>query len=161
MRNGDGQLLTAIDRASSELVDKHAKIAVAEHRVPEAARTHYDQQAAVIEEVARWIGHATSSAKNQPSHPTRDIAAARPKKRRGKKTTLRPDQVELRPAHLGGHTIRKFGKEYRCTVCDSKSSRWENIAPARCRGAPTSIWQALLNDFINVGLKSGKATLRK
>ena len=117
VRNGDGQFLTAIDRASNELADKHAKLAVAEHRVPEAARMHYDQQAAVIEEVARWIGHATFSANNQPSHPKRDTAAARPKKKSGTKTKSK--HVELRPAHFGGHTIRKSGKEYRCTVCES------------------------------------------
>ena len=159
LRKGDGQLLTAIDRASNELADKHAKLAVAEHRVPEAARAHCDQQIAVIEDVARWIGHATFSANNQPSHPKRDTAAARPKKKSGTKTKSK--HVELRPAHLGGHTIRKFGKEYRCTVCESKSSRWENIAPARCRGAPTSIWQALLNDFIHVGAQVGKGHVQK
>ena len=83
-RKGDGQLLTAIDRASNDIADKHAKLAVAEHRVPEAIRTHHDQQAKVIEEVARWIGQATYSANNQPSHPKRDTAADRPK---GKKMT--------------------------------------------------------------------------
>ena len=49
MRKGDGQLLTASDRASNELADKHTKLAVAEHRVPEAVRAHYDQQAKAIE----------------------------------------------------------------------------------------------------------------
>ena len=72
---GDGQPLTAIDRTSNALADKHAKIAVAEHRVTEAKRTHQEQQASAVEEVCKWIGRATFSANNQPSHPIRDTAA--------------------------------------------------------------------------------------
>ena len=82
-RKGDGQLLAAIDRATNAIADEHAKIAVAEHRVPEAVREHQNQRAKIIDEVATWIGHATFSANNQPSHPKRDTAAARPKKKKG------------------------------------------------------------------------------
>ena len=52
IRKGNGQLMTTIDRTSNELADKHAKLAVAEHRVPEAVRAHHEEQAKVIEEVA-------------------------------------------------------------------------------------------------------------
>jgi ribonuclease HI len=78
-RRGDGQPLTAIDRVSNELADKHAKLSVAEHRVPEAKRTHQEQQASIVEEVAKWVGRARFSANNQPSHPLRDTAAREPK----------------------------------------------------------------------------------
>ena len=74
-RRGDGQPLTAIDRTTNALADKHATLAVAEHRVTEARRTHQEQQASAVEEVAKWIGRATFSANNQPSHTKRDTAA--------------------------------------------------------------------------------------
>ena len=87
-RRGDGRLLTAIDRCSNDRADTHAKLAVAEHRVPEAICERDPKQAVVIEQVARWIGQATLSANNQPTHPPRDTAATKPK-HRGLKATKR------------------------------------------------------------------------
>ena len=115
-RKGDGQLLTAIDRVTSELADKHAKIAVAEHRVPEATRTHHEQQAKVIEEVAKWIGQAIFSANNQPSHPKRDTVAARPRKKKNEPRGKGTERIELRPVGRGGHTVRKFGQVFKCVI---------------------------------------------
>ena len=99
-QRGDGRLLTAIDRASNDRADTHAKLAVAEHRVPEAVRERDVKQAKIIEQVARWIGQATFSANNQPSHPPRDTAAMKPKLRKHKAEKKKPNIAEARPESL-------------------------------------------------------------
>ena len=85
-KRGDGQPLTAIERASNALAAK---------------RTHQDQQASIVEDVAKWIGRATFSANNQPSHPTRDTAARKPKGGKGRVKKVKRI-VEARAICLGG-----------------------------------------------------------
>jgi hypothetical protein len=51
-RGGEERLLTDIDRKTNGLADTHAKLAVAEHRVPEALRERAIKQAELIECVA-------------------------------------------------------------------------------------------------------------
>ena len=52
-RRGDGRFLTDIDRATNDRADTYAKLAVAEHRVPEATRERDFKQAKTIEQVVR------------------------------------------------------------------------------------------------------------
>ena len=69
--------------------------------------------------------------------------------------------VELRAANLEGHTLRKYGKTFRCTVCDAQSRKWENIAPARCKGFPIRAWEATLKEFVNIGAQIGRGHVQR
>ena len=106
--------------------------------------------------MAKWIGQAPFRANKQPSHPKRDTAAARPKKKKGRTKKSEAKHVDLCAANLGGHMLKKFGN-----TCDATSKKLESIAPARCTGAPTSIWQSTLNEFITLGALVGRGHTQK
>ena len=155
-KRGDGRPLTSTDRAANDRADTHAKLAVAEHRVPEAVRERDLKQDKVIEQVARWIGHATFSANNQPFYPKRDTAAQKPKFRKHVAARSKASIVGARPANLGGHAIVKSHGGFQCSICEVASSKWNIIAPQRCKGSKADAWDKVRTEFVEsiVGLWS-------
>ena len=115
---------------------------------------------AVIEEVARWIGHATFSANNQPSHPKRDTAAARPNKKSGTKTKSEACGTAARAPRWTYHQ-----KVWQRVQVHSVRVQVEQVgkhsASAVQRGAHQHLASTLLNDFINVGAQIGKGHVQK
>ena len=67
-RLGDGSLLTAVDRQANAEVDRLAKAAVEEDRVPEALRKLVAVVAGRVSDIARWIGRATVAANEHQVH---------------------------------------------------------------------------------------------
>ena len=60
----DGTTLTANDRRGNEEADRLAKIAAAQHRVPECIRMRMAAEMEIAVQLKRWIGQATAIAGN-------------------------------------------------------------------------------------------------
>ena len=58
----DGSSLTASDRRGNEEADRLAKLAAAQHRVPERVRLRMAAEMEIAKQLSRWIGQATSIA---------------------------------------------------------------------------------------------------
>ena len=69
--------------------------------------------------------------------------------------------IEARAVCLGGHSLKKVGKVYKCVICNSFSKNWEVIAPARCKGSLADQWERTIAEFVKHEAHVGKGHLQK
>ena len=100
---------------------------------------------------AMWIAQATHWANNQPEQPKRDTQANRFRPRKLAPLAPRPTRVgTLRPDQLGGHTLERTSKGWRCTTCRRQVIEWKTIAPRACDGEAVVRWAKQHKDFDSV-----------
>ena len=97
----DGALLTANDRHGNEEADRLAKVAAAQHRVPEATRLRMAADIEVTVQLKRWIGQATAIAGNFVAPDGTTCRDSKPADRRLRDIQAKEKQPTLRSALPG------------------------------------------------------------
>ena len=143
-RIGNGQFLTARDRAGNDLADQLAKEAVAAHRVPLRVREAIAAQEKSVSDMAWWVARVTLAANAWGADKIRDSESAlRPRRQHGLQARARRQPEEI-PVSLGGHDIavadRHLARAWQCRICRRSAARRSTLAFSRCPGSAVRRW---------------------
>ena len=148
-----------------------AKQGASTQRVPESIRNRLTQQKQLVKETVQWIGLANYEANNQPEPPHRDTTAnrattlkARKARAQAKAVALaanalepkQPVRIAARTWELGGHAIDACQQGgWRCGVCRTRATKWNDIAANQCRGSAAAAWAKAASSLSESGGQLG------
>ena len=144
-RNGNGALLTAVDRDGNDAADQLAKLAVRGHRVPPSVRKAIAAQEQQVTAMAWWVARVTVAANAWGPQQLRDSDSAPPRygprEPRARRARHRPEEI---PVALGGHDVLYVGaqstRRWQCRVCHRTAKARATLACARCAGSAVLRW---------------------
>ena len=156
LRNSRGREVTVRDIRANEAVDKLAKEAVEEHRVPLLDRMRARTRESMVRLIAYSIGMAAvgaNQASNKGGRDSQPCEEGKDRRREGRKE--RTESRQQRPVQLGGHVLEKEMGGWRCVVCRQSSREWRSIAHKKCAGNAAEKWAVRVRDLVSEGRAEG------
>ncbi len=148
----DGSFVTERDWLGNARADALAKAAARGARAPLAYRAECKALEDVLRKVAMHLGWSTWAASNCPVPPYTDSETRTPAQKRAAREAAanaadagvvrqpRARIAHTRPAAIGGHSIRRGGIGWECTVCRTTARSRSDLAPRRCPGLAVQRW---------------------
>jgi hypothetical protein len=137
----DGSTLSSWHRDANAAADGLAKSAAARVRVPSAVRLAFDRAAEDIVDLGVSIGRVTAAANAFSVNGVllRDSTASR-RRPHPDASALRSRTPLVRSVALGGHSLRRAGGIWRCTVCRRYSGDYLRMCGRACSGPAVAAW---------------------
>ncbi len=151
----DGSVVTERDWLGNARADALAKAAARGARAPLAYRAECKALEDVLRKAAMHLGWTTWAANNCPVPPYADSETRTPAQKRAAREAAanaaeagvarqpRARIAHTRPAAIGGHSIRRGGVGWECTVCRASARLRSDLAPRRCPGLAVQRWAEL------------------